>query len=322
MEVVSGSAPGISVVIQTPEDTYQLAVEMLTDGQPRKIKTAIQEFKEHKEHLRDAYPVIIAPYLSPASAELCRENQVGYIDFSGNVRLCFDRIFILSQQFPNRFPERRRLKSLYSPKSERVLRVLLSCPGQTWRLQALADEAKVSLGQVSHVKKLLWEQDWLESDKEGIRLSQPEPLLMEWAQHSDLDRSKVRNFYSLRPLAEIEAAIAEHCEQLGIPYALTAFSGAARLAPHVRYQRAFAYIGDWEKITQIAQELDLKEVERGANVSLILPYDEGVFYGVRKVGQVAIANPIQLYLDLQGLKQRGEEAASFLFEEVISPSWS
>lgn len=312
----------LSAMVHASDGDYQFVVAALMDGQPRKVRAAIQQLQEHKESMLGAYPVIVAPYLSPASTQLCRENQVGYIDLSGNARLCFDRIFILSQAFPNRYPDRRRLKSLYSPKAERILRVLLSAPRRAWRLQALADEAEVSLGQVSHVKTLLWEQEWLESDKEGIRLTQPEPLLMEWAQQSDLNRSEVRTFYSLRSLAELEAALADRCEQLAIPYALTAFSGAARLAPQVRYQRAFAYIGERGKLEQIARELGLKEVESGANVALILPYDEGVFYGARKVDQVAIANPIQVYLDLQGLKQRGEEAASFLLEKVISPSWS
>jgi len=61
-------------------------------------------------------------------------------------------------------------------------------------------------------------------------------------------------------------------------------------------------------IESLANLLNLKAVNGGANVSLLLPYDEGVFYQARSVrrrpeksvdGQ-AIASGIQLYLDLLG----------------------
>ena len=67
--------------------------------------------------------------------------------------------------------------------------------------------------------------------------------------------------------------------------------------------------------------LGLKEVTSGANVSLIKPYDEGVFYADRAINEVWIASPIQVYLDLFGIKGRGEEAAQAILDEVIRPLW-
>jgi len=113
--------------------------------------------------------------------------------------------------------------------------------------------------------------------------------------------------------------LAKVCAQKGVRYALTGFSGAARLAPAVRYQRVTAFVNEGEM--DLATSLDFKPVSSGANVILLVPYDKGVFYGTQVVDGVRIASPIQIYLDLMGFRGRGEEAAKVLLEKVIRPKW-
>ncbi len=103
----------------------------------------------------DAYGVFIAPYISETTAELCKKNGIGYVDLAGNRWLNFDPVFIEIKGNPNRFSEKRDLKSLFNPKAERILRVLLCKPRRLWLTEELAKSAKVSLGQVSNVRKLL-----------------------------------------------------------------------------------------------------------------------------------------------------------------------
>lgn len=68
--------------------------------------------------------------------------------------------------------------------------------------------------------------------------------------------------------------------------------------------------------------LGLKEVPSGANVTLLSPYDDGVFYGgAAEVDGLRIASPIQVYLDLIGYRGRGEEAATFVLEQVVEHTW-
>ena len=67
--------------------------------------------------------------------------------------------------------------------------------------------------------------------------------------------------------------------------------------------------------------LDLKEVENGANVMLLGPYDEGVFYGTKVIDDIRIVSPIQIYLDLRSYKGRGGEAAEVLLRDVSKPNW-
>jgi hypothetical protein len=92
------------------------------------------------------------------------------------------------------------------------------------------------------------------------------------------------------------------------------------LAPAVRYQRVTAYVAD--DIDLIAKQLDLKPVSSGANVTLIAPYDDGVFFGTRDAFGAPVVSPVQVYMDLMPIKGRGEEAAVSILEEVIKPQWS
>lgn len=111
--------------------------------------------------------------------------------------------------------------------------------------------------------------------------------------------------------------MAHACRELGIRYALSAFSSAARVAPFVRYHRITAYVD--RDVAELAKRLKLKQVTSGENVTLLIPYDLGVFYDSREIEGVLIASPIQIYLDLMASPGRGEEAAGFLYEKEIIP---
>ena len=74
-------------------------------------------------------------------------------------------------------------------------------------------------------------------------------------------------------------------------------------------------------LAPIVTTLGLKEVSSGANVTLLSPYDDGVFYGAAEVDGLRIVAPVQVYLDMIGYRGRGEEAAAFLLEQVIERTW-
>ena len=311
---------GVDFVINLGLDNKKqaLIVELKSSGQPRIAREAVNQLIRYRDSYPNAYSVFMAPYISPQAADICLKDGVGYIDFAGNSYLSFGQVYIEQTGRPNLFKTRRDLASLYSPKASRVLRVLMNNPGKTWKIQDLANEARVSLGQAANVKKLLLDREWI-NQKNGILLTEPWILLEEWSNSYTYRKNEVRNFYSLKNIPEIEEDLARVCSEKGIEYALTGFSGASRFAPAVRYNRAMAYASIPEEVMLL---LDLKEVESGANVMLLGPYDEGVFYGTKVIDDIRIVSPIQIYLDLRSYKGRGEEAAEVLLRDVIKPKWS
>lgn len=307
------------VKLELPKGQQTLIIEVKNNGQPRYVREAVNQLVRYLANVPGSYGVFIAPYISPESAQMCENEGIGYVDLAGNCRLSFGTIYIEQKGNPNIFAEKRDLRSLYSPKAERILRVLLTRPGKEWKVKEMAGEAKVSLGQASNVKKLLNDREWLKSSSKGFAVKEPLKLINEWAENYNFRKNDVREFYTVKNIPDIEADIAEICNRNNLSYALTAFSGAARMAPSVRYQRAMIYVeGD---LGELVSALELKRVPSGANISLIYPYDEGVFYGAKRIDELMIASPVQTYLDLISLRGRGEEAAEAVLREVILPQW-
>ncbi len=306
--------------LRLPDQQIWLLVEVKNTGEPRFARAAANQLLRYQDALPGSYGIFIAPWISPAAAQICKEAGVGYVDLVGNCRLTFGTIHINRAGRPNPFTEKRTLRSLYSPKAARVLRVLLSAPRHPWKLQSLANEAQVSLGQVHKVKNLLMDREWLQVELDGIILNKPAELLAAWAQNYSYRRNGLRQYYTLESPVEVENNLSTICTKLGIRYALAAFSAASRLAPFVRYQRAYAYVQE-EAVQELLLSLQLKEVSSGANLALWIPYDEGIWYGMREVGGANVTSAVQTYLDLQSMHERGGEAASFLLEQVIRPLW-
>jgi len=307
---------GIDCVVEVRQQTGSdlLIIEVKRNGEPRTARDAVGHLLRCRRFFPNAYPVFVAPYISPRSAEICRADEVGYIDFAGNCHLALRTVYIHREGCPNPHKSDRKLKSLYSPKASRVLRVLLGDTNRTWKLQDLAGEAGVSLGLAHNVKSILWEKEWIEMASDGIHIADARTVLLEWAAKY-VPQCRAFDFYSFAQVAEIEQQLATVCERERIGYAFTGFSGAARLASAVRYRTATAYVaGDMARVGKV---LELKPVDSGANVSLLQPTDDGVLYGCTRVHGVQVASPVQVYLDLQWLSGRTEEAAEVVLRNVL-----
>ena len=309
----------ITAKIKIPEGVLKVIAEVKSSGQPRLAREAVNQMLRYKDKVPDAYFVFIAPFITSKAAEICESENVGYLDLSGNCMLSFDKIYIQKTNYPNKFKEKRDLKSLYSPKAERILRVLLCNPGKKWKIKELADESAVSLGQTSNVKKILFDRELLTGNRGAFSLKDPDVLLREWAAYHDYRRNKILEFYSFKSVTDIENTFAGYCNNKKIKYVLAGFSGAARIEPAVMYKKAMIYSG--EPTEDALSEISAKAVQSGGNLLLFIPYDDGVFYGSTKVNEVNIASEVQLYLDLQGFRGRGEEAAEVLYERIVEKAW-
>jgi len=314
----SALKPDFKMEVRVKNKSLKILAEYKDNGQPRVARLAAYQIKDWLAQGVAEYGVFIAPYISPATAVICKEAGVGYLDLAGNCLLSFDTVFIHREGNVNPYIQPRKHLSLYSTKAERILRVLLADPKKNWKTEALAKAANVSYGQISNVKKLLSDQEWLETGENGVRLKNPGIVLDGWAAQYRSQRNQTVDYYAMTDIAECEYQFAEICSQRNMRYALTAFSGAARLAPSVRYQRMYAYVEG--NPDSLADALGWKRVTSGANVGLLLPYDEGVFIGSQEIDGIQIAAPVQIYLDLQSQHGRGQEAAQNI-RKVIEKSW-
>lgn len=297
----------------------KLFAEFKTQAEPRFVRLAALLLKSRVQTIKNGFGILVAPYISPAAIQVCREAGVGCMDLSGNVFLSFGNIFIEKSGMPNAFLEARPLKSLFSPKTSRVLRALLADPSKGWHVEELSRVADISLGLASKAKQALLAQEWIREEGRRVVLFKPLQLLEEWARNYTYKKNRLSSFYGGDSEQALETAIKSECEKSGYRYALALFSGARRVAPFVRFPKFFFYVEG--PIADIAEALRLKKVESGANVTLLEPYDGGVFQGLREIRGMNVVSDIQLYLDLRSYGARGEEAAQTIFEQRIKPLW-
>lgn len=307
------------IVFQKVKTPKYFLIETKTNGQPRYARQAVNQLLINQKGMKEKnYGIFIAPFISSEAAEICKMNNIGYADFAGNCYISFSNIFIQKEGNPNPFTKEQDLKSLFNPKSERILRVLLNSGPKEWKTADLAKSADVSYGLVSKVKMNLLDREWIVSETVGFQLVKPFELLNAWVEKYTYRRNDVKEFYSLLGVGEIEEAIMAYAQKTNSRIGFTGFSGGARIAPAVRYQRVMAYA---ENPDELAISLELKEVSSGANVLLLDPYDEGIFYGSQSVGNDQIVSPIQIYLDLMSISGRGEEAGEVIMEQAIKNIW-
>src|SRR5919204_3439519 len=180
---VAGKPIDVAVKFRLGDAERLLVVEITSLGQPRHIRAAVTRLAEVRRELPGAYPVAAAVYIGPQSARILKDNNLGYLDLSGNCYLAFDQVLIEKEGKRNVRPSTRPLRSLFAPRATRVVRALLAEPSRAWRLEELAKAAAVSLGHSHNVVKRLEDLRWLErDDAQRLHLSKPADLLEAWSE--------------------------------------------------------------------------------------------------------------------------------------------
>lgn len=299
----------------------EFTVEVRNSVTPRILRELCTHVRKTvPENSENMYPVIAASFFSEASIEVCKEYNVGCFDIQGNCFFSFGSLYVEIKGTPNANPSQRSIRTLFSPKSSRVARVLLSKTDKWWQIQEIAKEADISIGLVSNVKNRLLEEELISEQGKRISVKSPEKLIKLWLGHYSYKRNILTEYYSLESGPVVEKNISDVCKDRSIRYALALFSGASIVAPFVRTEKTFAFID--EDIETVVNQLNLKTVTSGANVILLRPFDLGIFYQSREVNGIQVVSDLQLYLDLKAYKGRGEEAADAILKKYLEPQWS
>ena len=208
------------------------------------------------------------------------------------------------------------VKNIFAPKSSRVLRVLLVNHGRDWDERQLALEANVSSGLAHYVCQTLTELGSVARNEQNrILLLDPLKLLRRWASYHQYDR--VNRFLDYYTFERETDQFVNRMVCLSDKYALSGLIAAWLVAPYVRPVDVHLYIPSEDVAPKIAEKLELNPTPRGGNVKFVVPYDDGVFYGMREVRGAKLVSNVQLYVDLYNLPARGEEAASQLLEVML-----
>jgi hypothetical protein len=315
---VGNQTADLMVKFKLAEHEQTMVVDVVSLGQPRQIRAAVTRLSDARRAIPTAYPVAASVYIGSQSARILKDNNLGYVDLSGNCYLAFENVLIEKDGKRNVRPSTRPLRSLFAPRATRVVRVLLAEPSRAWRLEELAKAAAVSLGHSHNVAKRLEDLRWLErDDAQRIHLSKPADLLEAWADSYTYRTNEIASYFiSERVTRRTMADLARAASAGGRRYAFTLSGGLSLVAPHTRLGAIHCYLeGD---PAPVVAALGLHPAaEADGTLHLLSPYDSGVFTGLLdKAGLKVVCLP-QLYVDLVHSERRGAEQAEHLRREAM-----
>lgn len=320
----AGGADG-EVEFRVGGEPHLLLVECKSSGQPRHVRMAISQLGQ--AIFRSTVltrGIVVAPFISPASRAILAESNIGWLDLAGNARIVFPRLHLeIHKTARDPFTTKREQRSLFFPKSARLLKLLLHKPRQSWKVAELALQAEVSAGQVSNVRRALIEREWAVAEPgEGFRLVQPNALLDAW-RDDGLHAPKVMlRAYTLKHGRGLDAAVeAAFADASGKParLLLASHSVARRVAPFARVVGEFFY-ADSTGLALLREHLELAPTDKGENVTVFNAADEGLWLETMQLGHgLKATGPVQTYLDLLAGGERAREAAEHWRTETIKP---
>lgn len=289
----------------------QWLVEVKSSSSPGTITAAAKQMASATERVSpQALQLLVVPYMSLAGARAAAELGLNWVDLSGNARLRDRDLYVRVEGRPNQFPQRGRPATPFAPKSARIARVLLLDPWRWWRQKDLAEETGLDDGHLSRIVRRLDDDDLLESRSAEFRASDPEVLLDAWADAYQFNRHDIVPAHVTGSGTELAAELHHRLTDAGVGHAFTGLPAAWAIAHHARYRLASVYVeGDPRDVLDAT---GMRRGERGANVQLIGPNDDGVFAGQREIGDLPCVSPPQIYLDLRHLPERAQEAADQL----------
>src|SRR5215470_9864216 len=186
----------LAVKFRLGEQEHLLTVEVCSLGQPRQIRAAVTRLDEVRREVPAAHPLATAVYIGPQSVRILKSHGLGYVDLSGNCSITFGNVLIEKEGKRNVRPSTRPLRSLFAPRATRVVRVLLTEPGRSWRLEELARAASVSLGHAHNVVKRLEDLVWVErTDTQRMQLTKPADLLEGWCESYTYRDNEIASYF-------------------------------------------------------------------------------------------------------------------------------
>lgn len=313
-------APAADAVIEIAGTTF--VVEYKSSGSTAPVSAAIEQVRRLASCAGPhAIPLVVVPFMGPVGRRRCEDARVAWLDLSGNARIFAPGIRVMVEGRPNQFKSRGRPSSAFAPKSSRISRWLLMHPGQPMVQREIAQATDMDEGFTSRIVSRLEEENFVLRGQDGeIRLRDPDLLLDTWRETYDFSMHHIiPGHMAARSGEQTLRLLADGLQGQGVRYAATGLAAAWLLTKFSGFRLTTMYVAE-HPVSDILESLGFREEERGANVWIVVPKDEGVFQGTDQRDGITCVHPVQAYLDLKDQPERAKEAADHLRAELLK--WS
>jgi hypothetical protein len=282
----------------------------------RQLKAFAQAWKERRRP-RGLVPIVAVPFMGETGRRLCAEAGVSWVDLSGNawIEAPGRQTRILGNK--NQFTSVGRPADVFASKSSRVIRKLLLEPQKVFNQTELASASGVDKGRVSRLVPRLEALGLVERQGRGIRVKDPMLALEAWREAYDFEKHDVRRGHvAVRDPEELIARVAESAESAGLAWALTGLAAAWRMTHFAMFRLVTVYVGA-RPSDEWLNSLGFREESRGANLWIVRPVDDAVFWQTGLLERRPCVHPLQVYLDLKAQPERASEAAAELRKRLL-----
>jgi hypothetical protein len=311
------------------DKSVSLFVEAKRAVYPRDVRELLWQIRRYMElaspktATEQRVPLIVAEAISPGAKELLREGHVGYFDSGGSLFLPARGVYIDIEKPPPKTLA-KSLRSLFSGRRAQVLHALLIRHHRWVSVKELSEQSHASPATVSQVMTELERFDWLEIQGQGPSkerlLREPGALLDAWSKQIALNRPPpLRRYYvpAAKPM-DLPERLNRVFEQHNVTYAITHEAAAQRYSPFLSsVSQVRCRLTPGRAANEALGTLDARVVNEGANLAVIEVKSSGEMLFREKLGDVWLASPIQVYLDLLRSEGRAKEMAEHLRRERI-----
>jgi len=310
-------APAVIVPHDSPFDAaaevggHTLLAHFKSDATAPRIRAGIHQVKRYSNvAFSGQIPLLVVPFMTERGKQHCKAENVSWMDLSGNASIRGMDLIVRTSGQSNQFKKRGRPRNPFALKSSRVVRLMLANPDRSFRQHELAEAANISAVLTSHAVSGLIHDGFLERLQDrSVRLIEPDQLLAAWKKAYSLDGHTVlRGHTSAGSGRAGTEQLWSILWQHGVEHAFTGLSAAWMIAPMSMYRISSVYLKE-QPSPELLSALRFEEESRGANTWLIIPNDDGVFWGTKEYESMPVVSPLQVLLDLKDHPERSEEAA-------------
>ncbi len=305
--------------------SFKAAVELLPISTPKSISQKVNALASYASRLKKQkmVPMIIAPYISRKESNLLIDQEISWIDLSGNMSIKVPpSIYIERTGKPNKFPDTSPIKKIYEGVSSLVCRALILKPEGFTSLNEIVDfinnrNATITIGTVSKVLKSLEEELIVSKSSSNICLKKPGVLLNNLSEgYLEYSKRKIdRKFrYDVENTNELEALF----ESFEIDYAYCGYYAAKRKNLAMTDQVTI-FIKSIQEIKKTFKENNYSATpdDQYGQITLIETKNPCVWFNKQEDTFNNIIDDLELYLEMVNDKPRGPKVAKQLEERIL-----
>lgn len=297
-----------------------IVVEEKREVSPRSVLDQLAPQLKTARSLGAHLPLmVIAPWLSERTQTLLAEEDINYLDLTGNSLLRIDNPpFFLQTTGARRnpAPSARSGAGLRGAKASRAIRLLLDVR-PPYGVVEIAEATGLNRGYVSRLLETLFREGLIERKPRGpVQSVDVSGLVRRWAKGYDTFRTnQAEGFIAPAGSGQVLGRLAAD-PGLGTRVAITGSVAANRLAPVAAPSLLLLYC---DLPALLVRDLDLLPADEGANVMLLRPFDSVVFDRGRIEEGLRYSAPSQVAVDCLGgngrMPAEGEALLDWMAEE-------